>query len=54
MSPWNEVAEGVLQRRYDPLDVSVCVVRGAHGLMLVDTRSSHREADVIRSDLRVL
>jgi glyoxylase-like metal-dependent hydrolase (beta-lactamase superfamily II) len=25
-----------------------------HGLLLVDTRSSHREADEIRSDLRVL
>jgi glyoxylase-like metal-dependent hydrolase (beta-lactamase superfamily II) len=54
VSPWNEVAEDVFQRRYDPLDVSVCVVRGAHGLLLVDTRSSHREADEIRSDLRVL
>jgi glyoxylase-like metal-dependent hydrolase (beta-lactamase superfamily II) len=50
---WNEVADGVFQRRYDPLDVSVCVVRGAGGLLLVDTRSSHREADEIRADLRV-
>jgi len=50
---WNEVADGVFQRRYDPLDVSVCVVRGADGLLLVDTRSSHREADGIRADLRV-
>jgi glyoxylase-like metal-dependent hydrolase (beta-lactamase superfamily II) len=50
---WNEVADGVFQRRYDPLDISVCVVRGTHGLLLVDTRSSHREADEIRADLRV-
>jgi len=49
---WNEVADAVYQRRYDPLDVSVCVVRGAGGLLLVDTRSSHREADEIRADLR--
>ena len=53
MTTWNEVADGVYQRRYDPLDVSVCVVRGADGLLLVDTRSSHRQADEIRADLRV-
>jgi glyoxylase-like metal-dependent hydrolase (beta-lactamase superfamily II) len=53
VTTWNEVADGVYQRRYDPLDVSVCVVRGADGLLLVDTRSSHRQADEIRADLRV-
>ena len=53
MRTWNEVADGVFQRRYDPLDISVCVVRGTGGLLLVDTRSSHREADEIRADLRV-
>jgi glyoxylase-like metal-dependent hydrolase (beta-lactamase superfamily II) len=47
-----EVADRVYQRRYDPLDVSVCVVRGTRGLLVVDTRSSHREADEIRADLR--
>ena len=54
MSGWAEVADGVFQRRYQPLDVSVCVVRGAAGLLLVDTRSSHREADELRADLRAL
>ena len=53
MATWTEVADGVFQRRYDPLDVSVCVVRGAGGLLLVDTRSSHREADEVRADLRM-
>ena len=55
MSPattaWLEVADGVFQRRYDPLDISICLVRGSDGLLLVDTRSSHREADEIRADL---
>jgi len=51
---WNEVAAGVFQRRYDPLDVSVCVVRGSDGLAVVDTRSSPRQADEIRADLREL
>jgi glyoxylase-like metal-dependent hydrolase (beta-lactamase superfamily II) len=52
VTTWDEVADSVFQRRYDPLDVSVCVVRGAGGLLLVDTRSSHREADEIRADVR--
>jgi glyoxylase-like metal-dependent hydrolase (beta-lactamase superfamily II) len=51
---WTEVATGVFQCRYQPLDVSVCVVRGAAGLLVVDTRASHREADEIRADLREL
>jgi len=55
MSPattgWIEVADGVFQRRYDPLDISICLIRGSEGLLLVDTRSSHREADEIRADL---
>lgn len=51
---WTELAPGVYQRRYQPLDVSVCVVRGGAGLLVADTRSSHREADEIRADLREL
>lgn len=51
---WDEVADGVFQRRYNPLDVSVCVIRGSAGLAVVDTRSSPRQADEIRADLREL
>jgi len=51
---WDEIATGVFQRRYDPLDVSVCVVRGSDGLAVVDTRSSPQQADEIRKDLREL
>jgi glyoxylase-like metal-dependent hydrolase (beta-lactamase superfamily II) len=51
---WDEVAAGVFQRRYNPLDVSVCVIRGSDGLAVVDTRSSPRQADEIRADLREL
>jgi len=51
---WTEVADGVFQRRYNPLDVSVCVVRGSEGVLLVDTRSSPAEADEIRRDLAEL
>ncbi len=51
MTLWNEVSDAVYQRRYGSIDVSVCVVRGNGGLLVVDTRSSHREANEIRDDL---
>lgn len=54
MTGWVEVADGIYQHRYNPHDVNVCVVRGAEGLLVVDTRSSHREADEIINDLRAL
>jgi glyoxylase-like metal-dependent hydrolase (beta-lactamase superfamily II) len=54
MAAWAEVAAGVFQRRYQPHDVSVCVVRSTGGLLVCDTRSSHRQADELRADLREL
>jgi glyoxylase-like metal-dependent hydrolase (beta-lactamase superfamily II) len=51
---WNEVAANLFHRRYQPLDVSVCVIRGADGFGVVDTRSSPRQADELRADLREL
>ena len=54
MTGWAEVADGVYQRRYNPLDISICVVRGRGGLLLVDTRSSRRQADEVRSHLHEL
>ncbi|GHD40674.1 MBL fold metallo-hydrolase [Mycetocola manganoxydans] len=54
MSSWNEVADRVYQRRYDPLDVSVCVVAGSDGLLLVDTRCNPREAGELAADVAEL
>lgn len=54
MTRWTEVAEGIFVGRYQPYDVNVTVVRGTDGLLVVDTRSSHREAEEIRSDLTSL
>lgn len=51
MSTWSEVGDGVFQRRYNPLDISICVVRSDDGLMVVDTRSSPREAKDLIADL---
>ncbi|MET1051429.1 MAG: MBL fold metallo-hydrolase [Mycetocola sp.] len=54
MASWNEIADRVYQRRYDPLDISVCVVAGSHGLLVVDTRCNPREARELREHLAEL
>ena len=54
MPGWTEVADGVLQRRYQPWDVNVCVVRGDEGLLVVDTRATARQGEQLREDLREL
>lgn len=50
MTSWTEIAEGVFHRRYDPLDISICLVRGTDGLLLVDTRCNPTEAEEIAAD----
>lgn len=54
MAAWTEVGDGVLVRRYQPWDVTVCVVVGGDGLLVVDTRANPREADELRRDLATL
>lgn len=54
MAPWTEIADGVFHRRYEPLDISICLVRGADGLLLVDTRCNPREADEIVADAALI
>lgn len=51
---WSEVADRVLQRRYEPLDVSVCLVVGDDELLLVDTRCNPREGAEILDDVRTV
>jgi glyoxylase-like metal-dependent hydrolase (beta-lactamase superfamily II) len=53
-SHWVEVADGVLARRYEPWDVTVTVVRGADGLLVVDTRASARQGAELVEDLAAL
>jgi glyoxylase-like metal-dependent hydrolase (beta-lactamase superfamily II) len=54
MPVWNEISDRVYQRRYHPLDISVSVVVGDDGLLLVDTRCNPREADEVRADVAAL
>ncbi|MET0784411.1 MAG: MBL fold metallo-hydrolase [Leifsonia flava] len=54
MPTWNEIADGLLVARYEPLDISVTLVRGSDGLLLVDTRCNPREAAEVASDVAAL
>jgi len=54
VTAWQEVAERIWVRRYDPFDVNVTVVAGDHGVLLVDTRTSLHEAAELRRHLAEL
>lgn len=51
---WQEIGDRVWVRRYEPLDQTIGVIGGASGLVVVDTRASHRLADELRGELRQL
>jgi glyoxylase-like metal-dependent hydrolase (beta-lactamase superfamily II) len=51
---FDELADGVFRRRYESLDINVGIVMGDDGVLVVDTRASHAEADELRSDLSTL
>jgi glyoxylase-like metal-dependent hydrolase (beta-lactamase superfamily II) len=54
MSVWSEVGDRVFVRRYAFYDQNIGAVLGDDGVLIVDTRISHRQADEILSDLREL
>jgi glyoxylase-like metal-dependent hydrolase (beta-lactamase superfamily II) len=54
VTAWQEVADRVWVRRYDPFDVNVTVVGGDEGAVLVDTRTSLAEAAEVRDQLAEL
>jgi len=52
MTGWQEIGDRVFVRRYAFYDQNIGVVVGDGGLLLVDTRVSHRQAAEIRDDIR--
>ena len=57
--PWTEIADRVFVRRYttwhdEPFDQNVGVVLSDEGPLVIDTRASHRLADELRDELRML
>lgn len=49
---FDELGEGVYRRRYQSLDLNVGVVIGEDGVLVVDTRASHRQAAELETELR--
>ena len=51
---WDEVVPDCFRRRYESFDLNIGAVRGADGLLLIDTRCHAVEARELLDDLRVL
>lgn len=51
---FDHLGEGVFRRRYESLDLNVGVVIGEDGLLVIDTRASHREARELLDELTTL
>ena len=54
MSTWVEIGDRVFVRRYEFYDQNIGVVLGNGAVLLVDTRSTHVQANEIAGDLRML
>jgi glyoxylase-like metal-dependent hydrolase (beta-lactamase superfamily II) len=54
MSDWHEIADRVWVRRYRFYDQTIGVVGGDDGLLVIDTRSSNRQGEELRTDLAEL
>ena len=52
--PFTEVADGVWVARYEWFDVNVSLVRGASGLLVIDTHASALAAAAVVEDVRAL
>lgn len=51
---WQEIGDRVWVRRYAFIDQTIGVVGGSDGLLVIDTRSSHRDAAELKADIRLL
>jgi glyoxylase-like metal-dependent hydrolase (beta-lactamase superfamily II) len=54
MALWTEVGDRVFTRRYAFYDQNIGAILGDDGVLIVDTRISHRQGDEILTDLRDL
>ena len=53
-APWLEIGDGVFVRRYAFYDQNIVAVLDRDEALVVDTRSSHRQAAEIQADLRAI
>jgi glyoxylase-like metal-dependent hydrolase (beta-lactamase superfamily II) len=52
--PWSEVGDRVFVRRYAFLDQNIGLVVGRAGALVIDTRSTHAQADELRAEIRTV
>ena len=53
-SPFDELGDGVFRRRYESLDLNIGLVLGEAGVIVIDTRASHDQADELRAEIMSL
>jgi len=51
---WTDVADGVVVGHYERLDQNIAVVVGTDELLVVDSRSTHADADELRADIAAI
>jgi glyoxylase-like metal-dependent hydrolase (beta-lactamase superfamily II) len=51
---FDELAAGVYRRRYQSLDLNIGVIVSDSGALVIDTRSTHVEADELRGEIATL
>jgi glyoxylase-like metal-dependent hydrolase (beta-lactamase superfamily II) len=54
MSVFDHLGDGIFRRRYESLDLNIGVIVGTDAVMLIDSRASHRQADILREELLTL
>ncbi len=54
MSDWTEVGDRVFVKRYTFYDQNIGVVLGETGVLVIDTRTSHRQAEETIADIRTI
>ena len=51
---FEELSDGVFRRRFESLELNIGVVMAEHGVVVIDTRATHDEAEELRDELRTL
>ncbi len=54
MTVFDELGDDVFRRRYESLDLNIGVIIGEDAVLLIDSRASHGQADVLREELQTL
>ena len=51
---WNELGDGIFRQRYESLDLNVGLILSEAAALVIDSRSTHGQAEDLRKDIRSL